>query len=60
MVLPDSAAPQLVEVLTRRLAQVVFSVPVTQAEHKPVLNLRVMEGDDPFEVRRSLRTHVAS
>ena len=37
------------------LGQVAFSVPVHQPEPKPALSMRVMEGDDPHEVRlRSL------
>jgi hypothetical protein len=54
MVLPDTAAAQLVEALTQRLPKFAFSVPVAQGEGKPVLNLRVLEGDDPFEVGCSL------
>ena len=50
MVLPETAAAQLVEALTQRLPKFAFSVPVAQGEGKPVLNLRVLEGDDPFEV----------
>jgi hypothetical protein len=35
--------------------QVAFEIPVTQKEPKPTLTMKVMEGDDPYEVSPEIR-----
>lgn len=50
MVLPETAISQLVQAVETRLPKFAFNVPVTMPEPQPPLNMRVQEGDDPFEI----------
>jgi hypothetical protein len=48
--LAQTATQQLRQVLESRLPKFAFDVPIKMPDPQPALNMKVFEGDEPFEI----------